>query len=393
MRYQLRFGLPEKSDALLIQGHLSPYLYRALSGIRCNSLDLNDRTIWVHPKFLFHLIKYSLTTSRLAAMVLANISCREVAVVLAMDSFDLSQHTQGGASLFEEITAVNHKVKAFLVQHGQELRRLPSDRPNKRVVLLCWGDWVADNFPRFGRREIEYKSVGALIDGLYRESRPAEIEKDVDIAYVSTIKGPDWWGNDIGERRAGYEKLTVYLRDFASRHTCKLHIGLTIDRDQNDGDEELQERSWFLQRLGNQIEFTSPSLVFGDTDSSSGPPRIASHVKERFGTYFLSDRARITLGMSSSVLWESFGRGNKILAVNLTDNEAYDFPIPGRWSLRQPSYREFETQLLDLLEMSQEEWMKQTERARHYLMHYDHLCPPHCLISREVRRAIGNWPI
>ena len=390
MRYRLRFGLPERSKALLIQGHLSPYLDRALSGIKYSNLDLSDRTVWLHPKYLLQLARYSLTHSRLAAMVLANIACREVAVVLAMDSFDLSQHTHGGASLFEEITSGNTKVKAFLIQHGQELRRLPTSCTQKNVVLLCWGNWVADNFPKFGRREKEFKTVGALIDGFYRESRPTEIEKDVDIAFVSTIKGPEWWGNDVGERRAGYEKLTMYLRDFMARHDCAVRVGLTIDRDQNEGDEVLQERRWFLQRLGSRIEFTEPSLVFGDSVSPAGLRRVASNVKERFGTYFLCDRAWVTLGMSSSVMWESFGRGNKILAVNLTDNQIFDFPIPGRWSLRQPSYQEFETRLLELIEMSQDEWIRQTDKARRYLMHYDDSCPPHCSINREIRRALGD---
>lgn len=388
MRYRFERGLPKKCDVLLLQGHLSRFLRHSLTDIDFQELDLEKRVVYLHPRFLVALARQFRRVSRLAAFVSAVVRCSKAQVLICMDNFDLNQHSQGGETLLAELARANPNLKIFSVQHGQELRRFPFGAPRKRVTLLCWGRWVADHFPKMGRTESVFVPVGPLVDGLYREVRPRDIYRDVDLCFVSTVKGPEWWGEEIGERREGYEKLTRYLRQFASLHHIKPHVALTIDRDQNHGDEVDHERRWFLERLGVDIHFTEPRLIFGIPGSLDAFRREPAHVKERYSTYYLCDRSKVTLGMTSSALWESFGRGNKILAVNLTDNEIYDFPISGIWSMRQPSYEEFETRLLELLNMGGDEWMRISEESRDYLLHYDPQCPPHQAINEEIRRYL-----
>lgn len=390
MRYRFVLGSPGRFDVLCLQGHLSEFVRKGLQGLEVCELNLEARVVYIHPRFLMSLSKYFRRVSRLAAAVLATAECCRARVVVSMENFDLNQHNPGGETLLGELARARPDLKIFSIQHGQELRRFPSGRPTKNVTLLCWGDWVAENFPRMGRNEASYVSVGALVDGLYREMKPLKIEKDVDLCFISTIKGPEWWGASIAERRAGFERLTEYLREFAQRSKLTPHIALTIDRDQNEGDEVGHERRWFLERLGKNIRFTEPSLIFGGAGVREEAARTPSYVKERYGTYYLCDRSRVTLGMTSSVLWESFGRGNKILAVNLTDNEIYDFPKAGIWTMRQPTYEEFEVRLKMLLELTQAEWDQQSMTARRDLMHYDPQCPPHLAINREIWRALAR---
>jgi len=384
MRYKFAWRLPETCDVLLLQGHLSEFLHHSLTGIKYRDLDLEKRLIYMHPRFLVALGRSLLRVSRLAASVSAVAECSKAQVIIGMDNFDLSQHNQGGETLFAELARANPRLKILSVQHGQELRRYPLGQPRKNVTLLCWGNWVADHFPKMGRTEDTFVPVGPLVDSLYRAVRPSVIDKDVDICFVSTIKGPEWWGEVINQRREGYEKLTQYLRRFASRHRVSLHVAMTIDRDQNKENEVDHERRWFLERLGPAVSFTEPRLMFGTAVSLDAPNREPSHVKERYSTYYLCDRSKVTLGMTSSVLWESFGRANRTLAVNLTDNEIYDFPIPGIWSMRQPSYEEFESRLLELLHMSDDEWIRVSGESSKYLIRHDPECPPHRAINEEI---------
>jgi hypothetical protein len=294
-------------------------------------------------------------------------------------------------TILEDVTEQIPELMAFLVQHGQELRRFPTDRKTKRVVLFCWGEWAARNYRSFGRNEASFIPTGALIDGLYRSIRPAEIPRDVGICYVSTVKEPTWWGAEIGERRAGFEKLTQYLATYMGSAKSDVHVALTIDRDQNrEEDESKLERKWFLDRLGESIQFTEPSLLFGDQNFSDHGRQTPRYVKERYASYFLSDRAEITLGMTSSVLWESFGRGNKVLAVNLTDNPIYDFPISGIWSMRQPTYEQFAARMRELLAMPQHDWLELTREARIDLIAYREDAPPHVLINQHLRKVLNE---
>jgi hypothetical protein len=378
----------QSADVLFLESRLSPFLRRALHGFEVVELNLNHPTLYLRPGFLIAIARHLRRASRLAAWIAAVVECTGSKVLVGMDNFDLNQHTAGGETLFEELGRLLPAVSILSIQHGQELRRFSAGRPKKRVTLLCWGSWVADRYPQFGRNEQSYVPVGPLVDGLYRAIRPKHIIKDVDLCFVSTVKGPEWWGSVIGERQSGFEILASYLRRYSNRHSLIPHIALTIDRDQNGEDEYPHERQWFLDRLGENIRFTEPKLIFGTSDASDASHRSPEYVKERYSTYYLCDRSEVTLGMTSSVLWESFGRGNKVLAVNCTNNEAYDFPIPGPWSMRQPSYSEFEARLREIQTMSDADWQKVSREARLYLIHQDSQTSPHDAINREIRRAL-----
>lgn len=373
---------------MVLQGHLSPFVRKALSGVSTYEIDLSDRIIFVHPRFLVELFSRLTSTSRLVAWISALIKCTGAQAVVTMDNFDIGRHNSSGTTLLEEVGESLLNISIFSIQHGQELKRFHLGRPQKRVTLLCWGSWVADNFPRFGRNEQRFVPVGPLVDGLYRAIRPKNLPKNNRLCFISTIKGHEWWGDRIGERRQGFEILTTYLRKYSERHQIVPNIALTIDRDQNDVDEYPLERKWFTDRLGENIIFAEPKHIFGSADLADANYRIPEYVKERYSTYALCDRSIITLGMASSALWESFGRGNKILAVNCTDNDVYDFPVPGIWSMRQPTYDAFETRMNELTAMSDQDWELVSRDARQYLIHYDSESPPHVAINREIRRAL-----
>lgn len=365
-------------------------LLDALWDVTFMKFDTQDRRIFLRPKFIFWLLWYLTRASRLAAWLAATARVSGAVVVVGMDNFDLDQHTDTGQTLYHELGSLLEKTRIFSIQHGQDLRRFPVGQETSKVTLLCWGGWVAENFPLFGRREENFLIVGALVDGLYRKERPKEIAKDVKICFVSTVKEDIWWGSIIGERRAGYEALVKYLKLFQDNNGITPHIALTTRRDQNEEIDEVDiERKWFLQRLGNAISFTDPTNLFGINGIQDVSIRKPTHVYERYSSYYLCDRSEVSLGMSSSVLWESFGRGNKILAVNLTDNPIYDFPIPGIWSLRQPTYLEFEIQLRRILEMSDLEWDRESREAREYLISYDPENPPHVAINRKIRESLS----
>ena len=230
--------------------------------------------------------------------------------------------------------------------------------------------------------------MGSLIDGLYRSVRPIEIRKDVAICFVSTVKGKEWWGAETGERRKGYEILAEQLARFARENSFGIHVALTIDRDQFEpGDADL-ERKWFTERFGSNVTFTVPSAMSGVQGVAFEGRTDPTYIRERYGTYFLCDRSNLTVGMASSVLWESFGRGNKLLAVNNTDNPIYDFPISGVWSMRRPSYDEFSERLHTLLTMADSEWLSVSNRDQIDLMSNNHRTQPQEEINRILREVI-----
>ena len=400
-RFAVRFRYPPKPDLLLVEVQRSPQLWSVCDDLDCEAYPLTERLIILRFRYVFYLLWFAVRTHRMAALLCARVRSQGIRVVVTMENHDKfnkldpshperNNRRDPNRTLFDDVTKQVPELKVFLIQHGQELRRFSTTRSAKDVTLFCWGDWTARNFPMFGRNEKHFISVGALVDGLYRLIRPSVEVKDVSICLVSTVKGKSWWGSEIDERRKGYEQLAAYVHRFSTEESRVVNVALTIDRDQYGVGDAESERKWFLDRLGESIQFTEPSLLFGDQNFTDHGRQTPRYVKERYASYFLSDRAEMTLGMTSSVLWESFGRGNKVLAVNLTDNPIYDFPISGIWSMRQPSYEQFAARMRQLLAMPQHDWLELTREARFDLVAYREDAPPHVLINQHLRKVLDE---
>ncbi len=400
-RIDFRWSYPDRPEALLLEidSRKSQHMWQVCDGLKVAGYNLRRREIYLRPRFMFHLARFLLKGSRISAMLCARLRAQNIGVVVASENHDVVVESKGlltscrGKSgeqtrLFEEVTSLIPSLRFISVQHGQELRRFPSGRATSNVTLLCWGDWAVRNFPLFGRNEGKFLSVGSLIDGLYQSVRPTTIEKDVEISFVSTVKGTQWWGSEIGERRQGYEILAEHLATYTSENSLPIHVALTIDRDQFGASDSELERSWFVDRFGPSVRFTNPSVMSGVPGVALSGRTEPSYVRERYATYYLCDRSNLTIGMTSSVLWESFGRGNKMLAINHTNNPTFDFPIPGIWSMRCPSFDEFSERVNNLREMSQSEWLRISAEARSDLMGSDQGPRAQFRINQIIRDAI-----
>jgi hypothetical protein len=402
-RIDFRWSYPDHPEALLLEidSRKSQHMWQVCDGLKVGGYNLRRREIYLRPRFMFHLTRFLLKGSRISAMLCARLRAQNIGVVVASENHDVVVESKGllascrGKSgeqtrLFAEVTSLIPSLRFISVQHGQELRRFPAGRATSNVTLLCWGDWAVRNFPLFGRNERKFLSVGSLIDGLYQSVRPTTIEKDVEISFISTVKGTQWWGSEIGERRQGYEILAEHLARYTSENSLPIHVALTIDRDQFGPSDAELERSWFVNRFGPSVRFTNPSVMSGVPGVALSGRTEPSYVRERYATYYLCDRSNLTIGMTSSVLWESFGRGNKVLAVNFTDNPIYDFPISGIWSMRQPSYEQFAARMRQLLAMPQHDWLELTREARFDLIAYRDDAPPHVLINQHLRKVLDE---
>ena len=393
-RFTFKLRYPSAANAVVLDAELTPFLMRQLHQFNVVNYLASSRLVILRPKFLFWLFFYSLRAPRIAANLAAYLKSSRIPILVTMDFLDIQlPSTQLRTSLLEEVSKLVAATEFISVQHGQELRRFELGNTHKRVTLLCFGAWVAENFPKYGRLESQYVPVGALINSLYLQARPNDIPKASPIVVLSTVKDDSWWGLKIGERRAGYESLMSFVRRFCEKNSIRPLVALTIDRDMNRNiDESTLERKWFLQRLGESVEFTDPRLLFGERVNMEGSSAEARSVKERFATYYACDQSLITVGMSSTALWESFARGNRILAINLTDNPIYDFPIQGLWSMRQPTFTDFEARVQHIMQMTDDEWRDISDSAREFLVRADSSETVADRIGKHIAEVLSQHP-
>jgi surface carbohydrate biosynthesis protein len=81
--------------------------------------------------------------------------------------------------------------------------------------------------------------------------------------------------------------------------------------------------------------------------------------------------SHVVVGDNSSILVEAFGRGNRILSVNMSNYSERDFPVLGLWSMRLPTYGEFVDRLDMIRGLSKDEWRKETRGHPKNLVAFD----------------------
>ncbi len=298
-----------------------------------------------------------------------------------MDNFDMGPLNREGlrwSTLFRRHLPI---LRMLSIQHGLDLRRQVA--PDVRYgVLAVWGQYSADWFPRFGRDEKDYVVVGALRDSRYRAvRRHLDVPRRDAICLISNVKNDRWRGPANTSRRLGFETLVGFVARFVANERIQLAVALAGRT--TSGKRQLEfETNFFVERLGTSILLPDVSKRFGGLLSDADEVSVPGSRQDRYSTYVLSDSCKLTIGLASSSLAESFGRGNRLLVVNTTSDSSLDFPIPGLWFLKEPTYEQFARRCLEILSLTDVEYDTLTASAREYLMHYEPDDPPESKILR-----------
>ena len=92
---------------------------------------------------------------------------------------------------------------------------------------------------------------------------------------------------------------------------------------------------------------------------------------DRFTSYKAVFQSKVVVATYSTLLREYLGTGGKILSCNMTASEIFDFPIEGICSIKDCTFQEFEKRLLNILSISDEEYLRKLGTNKNYLMEYD----------------------
>jgi surface carbohydrate biosynthesis protein len=272
-------------------------------------------------------------------------------------------------------TARHYKAARFLaIQNGA--RFLSSGNPAGSPVIhhsefACLGQYDADNYTRHGAMVQKFYPIGSLKDSYYRSKRGAQPSaKHFDLCLVSQIKPRHY--RVYPKTMASLDMLARHLRVFCERYGKTLCVAARRHPDRNEALFQW-ETEWFRERLGDL-------------------PQIIPNALEEYTSYSVIDSSRVSLAMHTTLLWEGFGRRNRILSCNYTGDPLYDFPVPGPWALSDPAYGVFESRLLFLLEMTDQEYDMACGDWPQYLIGYDEKRPTHAVLEELIADAVRGVP-
>lgn len=229
--------------------------------------------------------------------------------------------------------------------------------------FLCFGKYYIDLYRKHGHSAQKFHPVGSLKGGFYKSKLcPGQIPKEFQICLISQ------WRESVEfqDIRTIVDMLGV-LCDFTNRYIEKHKVSLciaTVSKNQKEKD--------FFRR------FFSSDVTIIENDY------------HRFSSYFAVDKSNVALTLTSTLGFEAFGWGQKVLFCNLPGKAIWDFPFDGLWSLNLQDYAEFENKLSFLLKLSDSEYKRLSEEAAREVMNYDFSMPPHDYMRKIVLEQLAS---
>ena len=234
--------------------------------------------------------------------------------------------------------------------------------------LVCFGAYEQDLYSRFGHAIDRYHRLGSIRAALYSAQRPARRERDYELCVISQrFEGFEAPPDLIKELPETLEALYSATARYVEERGIRCSVALRSGSD--------EEEYYFRRMFGNGV-----ALIRND--------------RRTYSTYAAVDRSNVAVALDSTVAWEMFGLGCKVLFCNFGPDANYDFPVDGVWALRQPAgFAEFAERLDVLRTMVVEEYLEASLDAREYVMHVDPVCPAHtalrAIIESQLRKPRG----
>ena len=328
-KLNFRFRRPD-CKVLVVKGRHSGVIQSSLIGLPTFAADLTVPTIFLSVSFLRDCLSYLKSNSRDVAYLLALIQHLQPAVVISTDALV----TMNRRSMLHELSERIKSSKFISVPHGSYQKGYefhPTDSETGKelqfeseVILASIGNGDLKTYNRWGLKHKRIVPIGLLSNAIYlRDRLAAPVEKRFQICVVEHLGDPS--KNHLPLQKKAMETFET-LCEFVDRYALRNQIGITIalrptSKSLFDSDGEIDwVVNWFRDKFKSEITFT---------DSS-----------KNFATHMASDESELTVGVDSTALLESMGRGNKVLTI-WYDESPLGIPESSWTFLKNPSFESF----------------------------------------------------
>ncbi len=262
---------------------------------------------------------------------------------------------------------LSQKIKFLTVQNGTHLLGASESTPEDYNVnrFLVYAPYYS-NFACFSQFDFDYyNKFGAVIDNYYpigsmsissHISNYKRVTKSFGICIVANGRN----------KRKSFLKIIDYISKYIEKRDVKVCITTKYMYDEDGIKEHVLE-------FDKLLKFNNVIVVCRLGNSSN----------------YASDLSEVTIGDGSTLLRQTFARGNKIYPMNFVDpilSPPYD--LLG-FSL-SPTYKEFESHLNYLLSIDSEEYIEKNKKIMNYLDTFDKDNPPEKKFEGIVTKLIAD---
>jgi hypothetical protein len=216
--------------------------------------------------------------------------------------------------------------------------------------LACISQYDADYYSDNGLPIKKYYTIGSLKLSKYISDH-SKNSKKFDLCIV---------GNSINDRPANI-KVWELILEYIKSHNLSVCIALKSRLDYKN------------KPLLNYFKNTDAIIVR----------------RTEFSSHYLSDISKVTIGFASTLLRQTFSRGNKIYPLNFASN-LFDLPYSLLGANLAPSYSQFESHLNYLLAINEKEYKDQNRELMQYLDIFDPKITPELKLEEIITELIKN---
>jgi surface carbohydrate biosynthesis protein len=368
-RYEICLQNPPRSNIVIFDEAQSELIANyILKGYSYFVYNMRPEKIYISPLIIYYFIK-SLRRFDSNKLTISKGKLRSVLVRLRqyyrMASFFAMKpkiviSSNDNSAIFHWLSKNYKDAEFFAIQNGHR-RNYEFNKAHTRMYIphfFCYGDYDKDRYLRYGHVVENSYPVGSLMIGIYRERFQNNNKKEYDISIISEYRNHIFRDASSDHHQKRSQILTHKLLAQYVNKNQSLKVALINNK--NTKEDEID----FFRNIYND----SVNYIKND--------------RNKYTSYNVVDKSSIVVGFQSTLTFEAFGMGRKVLVIDFTDSNDYNDYEP-IILLKKPSYSELENRLNELLAEPYEDYHKRTKEYASYVMNYDPSRPPHKII-REI---------
>ena len=276
---------------------------------------------------------------------------------------------------FQTAKLLDKDIKFMAIQNANRLdfwrndynykKKIIAENYNKEFYIphyYCFGQSDVDNSKHYDINIKNFYKIGSINTSNFfyylKLNKKKLIKNKFDICLISepAIGMNDHYKNNKIEQ--GFAKLAEYTIKFARKFNYNFIFA----------SKRFQHHDYYGKTLyEDEINFYKKYLKKSDFSY------LIKNIYPKdnyFSSYFAIFQSRIAIAVQSTLLKDKISTREKILSCNLTKLELFDFPLKGICEINNCSYERFEKRLIEVLNISKEEYFKKIDNDRKYLIEF-----------------------
>lgn len=242
-------------------------------------------------------------------------------------------------------------------------------------TLYCFGRSEIDLYKREKVLVDNFFDVGSIRASYYRANLAVDRPIKYDLCLVSQYRSSVVAGEYPAFKR-GLDVLYEYIFRYLKGRSLRFSIAMVSSSEEGE------------------LEETYYKTIFGES------VKLLYNNRKVMQSYCNVDKSNVLIGLNSTLMYEAFGWGKKVLFTNFSGDINHDFITGGDAKLpsistrvnfvKENSFKVFERTLDQLIILPKNSYNDSVSDARKYLMNYSPNRPAHKIIRDRIIEKCGH---